>query len=134
MNTKYTSKEIRIWALVMAAILTAVGAIQFIVWGHLRTANTFWILAVVFLSLGLIYPMLLKPIYWGWLKFAAALAWVNTRLILGVIFYLVFTPVGLILRLMRKDLIKQRWDANANSYWIKRPDEQFDPSRYEKQY
>lgn len=134
MNTKYTSKEIRIWALVMAAILTAVGAIQFILWSHVRTANTFWILAVVFLSLGLIYPMLLKPIYWGWLKFAAALAWVNTRLILGIIFYLVFTPVGLILRLLRKDLLKQRWESNANSYWIKRPDDPFDPSRYEKQY
>jgi len=49
-------------------------------------------------------------------------------------FYLVFTPIGLILRLLRVDLIKQRWDRDASTYWIRRPSKTFDPANYERQY
>jgi hypothetical protein len=134
MMTKYTNKEIRTWALVMAAILCVVGAIQVFVWGHVKTATFFWITAAHFLFIGTLAPGLLKPVYRAWLKFAAMLAWINTRLILGLMFYLVFAPIGLILRLLRVDLIKQRRDAKAETYWIRREDDAFDRSRYEKQY
>ena len=90
--------------------------------------------AAFFLFIGTLAPGLLKPVYRVWLKFAAMLAWINTRLILGLMFYLVFTPIGLILRLLRIDLIKQRWDGKAETYWIRRSDDAFDRSRYEKQY
>ncbi len=134
MTGQFTKKEIRTWALIMSVILIAVGAIQYFVWDHVRTAAVFWVLSAIFLTSGLLFPFVLRPVYRGWLKFAAALAWFNTRLIMGLIFYLIFSPIGLILRLLRVDLIKQRWDSEAKSYWIKRPDDPFDPSRYEKQY
>lgn len=128
------TKEIRTWALVMAAAFTVVGAVQYLGWAHVRTATIFWILAAFFLCVGLLVPGVLKPVYWLWLQFAAALAWFNTRLILAIVFFLIFTPVGLILRLLRIDLIKQRRDPNASTYWIQRPDDPLDPRRYENQY
>jgi hypothetical protein len=66
------------------------------------------------------------------MKFAALLAWVNTRLILGLFFYLVLTPVGVILRLMGKDLLDEKIDRSASSYWIKRDQAITDRSRYER--
>ena len=134
MAAKSTKKEIRLWALVMAAILFVIAGIQYLIWAHTRTATVFWLLCAFFLLFGLIMPGALKPIYKLWLKFAAVLAWVNTRLILGLMFYLVFTPIGLLLRLLRVDLIKQRWDRDASTYWIRRPSKTFDPTNYEKQY
>lgn len=134
MSSDSTRKEIRTWSLVIAAILFVVACIQYLVWGHVRTATVFWALCAFFLLFGLVMPRALDPVYKVWLKFAAALAWVNTRLILGLMFYLVFAPIGLLLRVLRVDLIKRRWERDASTYWIRRPSKPFDPSRYEKQY
>jgi hypothetical protein len=132
--SEFTNKEIRTWAWVTALILTVIGLIQFLVWSHQRTATIFWIIAATLFLLGLVLPILLRPIYWLWMKLAVALAWFNTRLVMFLVFYLVFTPVGIILRVFGKDLIKQKWGKRAESYWIRRPDTDFDVSRYEKQY
>jgi hypothetical protein len=65
------------------------------------------------------------------MKFAFALAWVNTRLILGVFFYLVLTPSGLVMRLLGKDPLRRRIERSAKSYWIRKEPVLFDKSRYE---
>jgi hypothetical protein len=134
MKSKITPREIRVWALVMTTVLTAIGIIQHLIWVHTRAAAIFWIIAALFFLPGLLFPTALKPVYRIWLIFAAGMAWFNTRLILGLTFFLVFTPVGIVLKLLGKDLIKEKWDRQATSYWIERTDEPFDPSRYEKQY
>lgn len=134
MAVNASNREIRKWALVMAALFAIIGIIQFLAWHHQKAALVFWIIAAVFFLPGLLAPALLKPVYGLWMKFAAALAWVNTRIILSLVFFLVFTPIGLILRLLSKDLIKEKWDSKATTYWIEREATPFDPSRYEKQY
>ena len=132
--SEYTNKEIWLWTTVLAVILGAIGVIQYLVWEHENAARILWIIGGVFLLGGLLMPTLMRPVYWVWMKIAIALAWFNTRLIMFIGFYFVFTPVGIILKIMRKDLIKEKWDKGADSYWIVRPKEPFDPSRYEKQY
>jgi len=134
MTPKITAKDIRLWALVMAAALAVVGTVQFLIWHHQRAAVILWILGAIFFVPGLLFPLVLTPIFKLWLKLAAALAWFNTRLILGLTFFLVFTPIGIVLRIMRKDLIKKRFDPKAKTYWIDRPAMPFDRTRYEKQY
>jgi hypothetical protein len=134
MTSKVTPKEIRVWALVMTAVLAAIGVVQYLVWSHTRAASIFWIIAALFFLPGLLFPLALKPVYRLWLILAAGLAWFNTRLILSLTFFLIFTPLGIILKLLGKDLIKEKWDRQAASYWIERPDEPLDPSRYEKQF
>jgi hypothetical protein len=90
-------------------------------------------IAAVLFALGgaFAYPAL-KPVYLGWMAFAFLLAWINTRVLLGIFFYLVMTPIGLVLRLTGKDLLDTTIDKAATSYWIKRTREPLDPKRYER--
>jgi len=87
---------------------------------------------VFFLFTGLFLEPALRPVYAGWMKFAHVLGWVNTRLLLGLFFYLVLTPVALVLRLGGKDLLDQRLDRSARSYWVKRTPVELDQERYER--
>jgi hypothetical protein len=86
----------------------------------------------LFLTTGLFLKPVLKPVYIVWMKFAHVLGWINTRLLLGVFFYLVMTPLGLFLRLLGKDLLDQKIDRSARSYWVKRERVKLDPARYEQ--
>ncbi len=79
------------------------------------------------------YPVL-KPLYSGWMAFAFALGWVNTRLLLGLFYYLVVTPIGVVLRLTGKDLLGRKIDRGAESYWIERKEEVRDMKRYERMF
>jgi len=65
-------------------------------------------------------PLWLRSVYAAWMKFAFLLAWVNTRLILVIIFYLVFTPLGLLMRLCGADPLERKINKKAGSYWKKR--------------
>jgi hypothetical protein len=88
--------------------------------------------AAAFLVGGLIGRSFLRPVYIGWMKFAALLGWVNTRLILGIFFYLILTPVGLIMRLAGWDPLTRKIDRTARSYWVLREAKPFDPKRFEQ--
>ncbi len=100
--------------------------------------STWWVWSTaagaLFLATGLAAPAILAPAYRWWMKFAAALGWLNTRVILTVVFLLIFAPVGLILRLFRRDLLHQRFDRRAGSYWMKRRREPFNAKRYEQMF
>ena len=86
-----------------------------------------------FLIFSLLLPVVLKPFYIIWMKFALILSWINTRLILAIIFYLVFTPVGLLIRLFTS-LLDMKIEKNRESYWIRKEEIKFKPSVYEHQF
>ncbi len=83
---------------------------------------------------GLLRPISLKYVYRGWMKFAFAIAWFNTRLILSLMFYLVMTPVAVLLKLFGKKPLALHRDKQAPTYWIRREKVPFDPTRYEKHF
>ena len=60
--------------------------------------------------------------------------WLTTRLILALTYYLVITPIGLLLRLFGKDALQRKIDPGADSYWIEREPEPLDRERYKKQF
>jgi hypothetical protein len=88
--------------------------------------------AVFFVVTGLFIKPVLRPIYTAWMAFARVLAWVNTRLLLGVFFYLVLTPLGLVMRLFGKDFLDERIDRSSKSYWIMRKPAPLDKARCER--
>jgi hypothetical protein len=87
--------------------------------------------AALFLLTGMFLRPILRPVYVLWMKFAFLLAWVNTRLLLGIFFYGIITPTGLVMRALGKDPLTRRIDRTRTSYWIKRDKVAFDPKRYE---
>ncbi len=78
-------------------------------------------------------PRTLGPVERAWLAVGAVLAWVNTRIILTLLFYVVVTPVALVMRLFR-DPLERRLDRDSASYWVRRPAAVIDPKRYEQQF
>lgn len=74
--------------------------------------------AGVFVLTGLLLPRVLRPVERVWMKGAHVLGIIMTHVILSVTFYLVITPVGLIMRLFGRDPLHRRYDRNARSYWV----------------
>ena len=77
------------------------------------------ILSLIFLILGLINSIILTPLNRLWFKFGIFLGKIVSPIILGIIFFLLVTPTGLLLRLFGKDVINLKYNNN-NSYWIKK--------------
>ncbi len=123
-------KEVRKFGFLFSGLCVAVGAYSLYKNGHAWP----WLAggAAFFLGTGLFLHPVLRPIYVGWMKFAQILGWVNTRILLGVFFYLILTPAGLVMRLLGKDPMDRRFDRAARSYWILRTQEPIDPKRYEQ--
>jgi hypothetical protein len=77
-----------------------------------------WVLGGVLGTWSLAHPASLKPVYLGWMKFGNVMNWINTRLILGVMFYGIFLPIGLCMRLFGKDPMQRKLDETMPSYRV----------------
>ena len=77
-----------------------------------------WILAGVLGLWALVHPDSLFVVYKYWMRFGVVAGWINTRIILGIMFYLIFFPTGMIIRLFGKDAMARKWDDKAESYRI----------------
>jgi hypothetical protein len=130
MKIKATDREVRKFGLMFSAICLAVAGYS----AYRGGAAWPWFLGggALFLAGGLFVRSLLKHVYVAWMKFAFVLGWVNTRLILGIFFYGVLTPIGVIMRLSGWDPLTRKLDRSAQSYWVKRQHETFDPKKYER--
>ncbi len=91
-----------------------------------------WIIAVILAVWGLAAPKSLRPVYLGWMRFGLAISRVTTPLILSLVFFLVFTPAGLIMRLARHDPMQRRLSADADSY--REPSRTAAPESMERPY
>ncbi|WP_336810290.1 SxtJ family membrane protein [Bosea sp. MMO-172] len=76
--------------------------------------------SAVFAGAALLVPAVLKPLNALWFRFGLLLHKIMTPLIMGAMFFLVFTPIGLIMRLLGKRPIPTNFDHGAKSYWIAR--------------
>ena len=81
------------------------------------------IISFIFLILGLLNSTVLTPLNLLWFKFGILLGKIISPIIMGFVFFLVVTPIGLTMRLFKKDLLKLK-RSNNKSYWIKRSSNQ----------
>ena len=75
------------------------------------------IVSIVFLSLGLANSKILNPLNKAWFKFGIFLGKIISPLVMSIIFFLVVTPTGLLMRLLNKDLLNLKFNQKS-SYWI----------------
>ena len=82
----------------------------------------YWFLipSFIFLILGLLNSKILSPLNTAWIKFGNILGKVIAPIVMGLIFFLVVTPIGLFMRILGKDLVNLKLNKNFKSYWIKR--------------
>ncbi len=108
----------RNFGLVMAAATAILGALPL-----LRLAAPHWLLiavAVAFAALALIVPRALYPLNYAWFRLGLLMHRVISPLIIGAVFFLCVTPIGVIMRLFGKDVLSLRRRADLPSYWIVR--------------
>ncbi len=79
------------------------------------------ILSLIFLVLGLMNSVILSPLNKLWFKFGLMIGRVVSPIVMGIIFFFVVTPTGILMRLTGKDLLKLKFN-NTNTYWIEKSD------------
>jgi hypothetical protein len=125
-------KQLRQFAAMLAIVFAGLGA-----WFLFRRGSAV-LVAGLFAGagiglVGLIWSRPVRYVYLAWMAAAFPVGWLISHLLLAAIFYLVMTPVGLIMRLVGYDPMQRRFDRSAKSYWQPRePDG--DTKRYFKQY
>ncbi len=95
---------------------------------------SFLILSFAFISTSLVWPKALLPLNKLWETLGKILEKITNPLIMGVLFYLVITPIGLILRLRKKDVLSLRLKSEETSYWLERKVKEIDPTSLRRQF
>jgi hypothetical protein len=108
----------RTFGIVMATGLTVLGMLNW--WHEGRVWPWLGGIAIVFIFAAYLWPAALKPLNWLWFKFGLLLHKVVNPIVMGLLFFGVLLPTGLIMRALGKDLLRLKWEPNANSYWIER--------------
>ncbi len=116
---KTETKELRSFGLMVGGIFLFIGG-----WPALLRSDDprAWalILGGLLVILGLGLPKLLRPVYRVWMIIGHALGWVNTRIILGIVFYGLVTPMGLFMRLFGKDPMQRQFVQETLTYRVVR--------------
>ena len=112
-------KELRQFGLLVGAVFTVIGLWPLVFLGEpLRL----WAIVIggLLIACGGALPSVLAPIHKGWMWVGHILGWINTRILLGIVFYALFTPIGLVLRLMGKDTMRQAFAESSTTYRVVR--------------
>lgn len=131
-SIKGTQPELRKFGLTIGIFLLIIAG--FLFWKQRPSFLYFAYTGGGFALLGLAVPMVLRPIYKVWMSFAVVMGFVMTRVILTILYFGMFTPIALIAKILGKDLLDERWDKKATTYWVKRPQTTFDPKSAENMF
>ena len=119
MDQAATRKELRQFGLLVGTVFTVIG-----LWplGFRGEPLRLWAIGVggLLIAFGGILPQLLAPIHKGWMWVGHILGWINTRILLGIVFYVLVTPMGLVFRLMGKDTMRRAFAGSSTTYRVVR--------------
>ncbi len=132
--------DLRRFGLLFSVLFGALAA--YLAWRRgLPAATLPAVISGVLLLAAVALPVVLQPAWWPWMIAARVLGFVNSHLLLALVFYLLFTPLGLMMRLLGRDPLGDRdFDkarttvANGGSLWQRRRDTQLPQHHYERQF
>jgi len=131
-NRNPSRRDLAVFGILFLLFSGLVGAGLWFRSGHHEAARIVWIAGAALTALFFAVPPIRKPIYLGWIYLTFPIGFVLSHVILGAVFYLVFTPLGLIMRLFGHDPLRRRFDPVAGSYWVAHDPHR--PGRYFYQY
>jgi Saxitoxin biosynthesis operon protein SxtJ len=132
-NWKPTTKELRQFAVLWLVFFGLMGAWWRYDTGTYAVAKWLWIAALTVGPLGIAIPSLLRPIYVAWMVAAFPIGWTVSHVMLFVIYFLVLTPFGLIVKATGHDPMKRSFDPAAQTYWTEHRTGD-DPKTYFRQF
>jgi len=118
-TTDASKQELRKFGFIMGAMFALLFGLLF-PWIFDKTMENWpiwpFIVLAVFWGLALFVPQILKPVNEIWLKIGNVLGWINSRIILGIMFFALIFPIGLILKIFGKDSMNRKFNESLKSY------------------
>ena len=115
-NSKYKISSNRSFGIVFFFVFLIISLWPFTNENPLRVWSIF--VAIIFLILGLMNSKLLTPLNVLWFKFGKLLGFIIAPIVMGIVFFAVITPTGLIMKIIGKDLLNNKYNNKIKSYWI----------------
>ena len=132
-NKNPSSRDLNWFGILFAVFFGLVGLLARHRYGSERVALVLWTIGVVVPAIYYAIPGLRRPIFLAWMYLAFPIGLVVSYVMLALIYFAVFAPVGLIMRLVRYDPLQRAFDPARKTYWVDhRTGGQ--PSRYFSQY
>ena len=131
-NIQSSKQDLKKFGVTVGIALIILGC--FLLWLEKDTYPYFLISGPVLIISGLFAPQLLKPIQITWMAIATILGWFMTRVILSILYYLIFTSIGLLAKLFGKRFLDIKIDKSQESYWNYRNSKSINKSDYERQF
>ena len=122
----------RSFGIVLALMLLGIG-----IWGELNSFSgaRYFLLGFIFvLTIAMIRPSILAPLSWVWMKLGLLLGRVGNPILLGLVFFLIVVPMGVVRSLLSKDTLYLKFQSDLESYWIDRNPPGPKPGYMTKQY
>jgi len=111
-------KGLRDFGLVTGAIVAALFGV-FFPWVFERAFPLWpWVILGLLGGWALVAPNSLRPVYRGWMRIGLLLSKITTPIVMGLVFLVIFIPVGLVMRVMRRDLLRRSFDRSVVSYRV----------------
>jgi len=132
-NKNPGKKELAWFGLIFLAFFGLIGGLLWFRFDRSGAARWLWACAGAVTLVYYAVPPFRRLLYLAWMYASYPIGWVMSHVVLGIVFYLVFTPIGLIMRLAGRDPMQRKFMENEGSYW-KEHDPHQKPERYFRQF
>lgn len=120
LNLRPASRDLRWFGLIILICFLTIGGLIYWRTGGLRVSLVLWTVGALVSAVYYAIEPLRVPIYRAWMLLVFPIGWTVSHLVLALIYYLLFTPIGVIMRLFGRDPMHRRWRPEATTYWIDR--------------
>ena len=126
---KIRKKDLKEFGFIWAGIFFIMGVIPYL--KHVKSYNnSLFVVSIIFIVISLYKPNYFESFYKIWIKFGEFIGNYISKIVLFILYFAVFTPISLLLKLLGKDLLNKKIDKNTATYWIDR-DEQPQSMKYQ---
>jgi len=116
-NWHPTNKQLRMFAWLLVVFAAVIGLSVYLRTEMIVVPAMIFATVVLVAGIGLLFPRLLRAIFVTWMLLAFPIGWLISHIMMGIVYYFIFTPVGLTMRLFGRDPLQRRFDPTASTYW-----------------
>lgn len=113
-------QHLRVFAGLLLLFGAAVGGLLYFKYEQTMAGGVLLIVTAALGLIGFVWPYAIRPVYVVWMALAFPIGWVVSHVMLATVYYLVITPIGLVMRLGGRDPMQRRFDRTAATYWTRR--------------
>ena len=132
-NTNPSRRELRQFGFIWLGFFIFFGLVAWLKFDSPATAKGLWIAAAVVPLVGWFVPAFMRLVFVGMSYAAFPIGFVVSHVVLALVYFLILTPIGLVMRLVGHDPMTRDFDADAPTYWLERPPHP-DAKQYFRQY